>query len=426
MINSFEWMVAKRYLSSKGRDSYISVNAILSATAIALGVMAIISVMSILNGFRAELIDKILGYQGHVLVQGYGGRLEGYREIMKDLEVIKGVSKVTPFVESQALVTFNGNGTGVVVRGLPESDFIKGRLPVKEVRDGSLADAVEQNGLVIGYELARKLRIKVGDTITLVSPKEVNTPFGSNFRSLGYPVVAIIEIGIYTYDEAFIGMPMQEAQAFFSMGDAITTIEYFLDDPDKVDDVVEQFYDLVETTEVVDGVEKRVKRAHVTHWKLFNNAIVGAMEVERVAMFLVLSIIVLVAVFNVGSSLYMLVKDKSGDIAILRTMGARRGSIRRIFITVGMFVGVFGTLVGTICGFLIVIYIDSIKNAIEWLLDTNVWDPSVRFITSLRAEVDPWELGITIGVALLMSFLATIPPAMRAARLDPVEVLRHE
>ncbi len=414
MINSFEWMVAKRYLSSKGRDSYISVNAILSATAIALGVMAIISVMSILNGFRAELIEKILGYQGHVLVQGYDGRLENYRDIMKDLEAIQGINKVTPFVESQALITFNGNGTGVVVRGLPESDFLEGRLPVRQVRDGSLSDAVEQNGLVIGYELARKLRIKVGDVITLVSPREVNTPFGSNFRSLGYPVVAIIEIGIYTYDEAFIGMPMQEAQAFFSMGDTITTIEYFLDDPDKVDDVIESFYDIV------------AKRGHITHWKLFNNAIVGAMEVERVAMFLVLSIIVLVAVFNVGSSLYMLVKDKSGDIAILRTMGARRGSIRRIFITVGMFVGVFGTLVGTIFGFLIVIFIEPIKNAIEWILDVNVWDPSVRFISSLRAEVDPWELGITIGVALLMSFLATIPPAMRAAKLDPVEVLRHE
>ena len=414
MINSFEWMVAKRYLSSKGRDSFISVTAILSAVAIALGVMAIISVMSILNGFRAELIDKILGYQGHVLVQGYGGQLSDYELIMKDLEAIPTVNKITPFVESQALVTFGGNGTGVIVRGLPESDFLQGKLPIRAVRDGNLADAVEQNGLVIGYELARKLRIKVGDTITLVSPKEVSTPFGSSFRSLGYPVVAIIEIGVYTYDEAFIGMPMKEAQAFFSMGDNITTIEYFLDDPDKVEDFVVQFYDIVG------------KRAHVTHWKLFNNAIVGAMEVERIAMFLVLSIIVLVAVFNVGSSLYMLVKDKSGDIAIMRTMGVRRGSIRRIFITVGMFVGVFGTLVGTICGFLIVIFIEPIKNTIEWILDVNVWDPSVRFISSLRAEIDPLELGITIGVALLMSFLATIPPAMRAAKLDPVEVLRHE
>lgn len=414
MISSFEWMVAKRYLSSKGRDSFISVTAILSAVAIALGVMAIISVMSILNGFRAELIDKILGYQGHVLVQGYEGRLTNYQQIMKDLEGIPNVEKITPFVESQALITFDGNGTGVVVRGLLEDDFLANRLPIRAVREGNVADAVEQNGLVIGYELARKLRIRVGDTITLVSPKEVSTPFGSSFRSLGYPVVAIIEIGVYSYDEAFIGMPMAEAQAFFSMGDTITTIEYFLDDPDNVDEVADSFREIVG------------KRAHITHWKLFNNAIVGAMQVERIAMFLVLSIIVLVAVFNVGSSLYMLVKDKSGDIAILRTMGVRRGSIRRIFITVGMFVGVLGTLVGTICGFLIVIFIEPIKNAVEWILGVNVWDPSVRFITSLRAEVDPWELGITIGVALLLSFLATIPPAMRASRLDPVEVLRHE
>lgn len=414
MISSFEWMVAKRYLSSKGRDSFISVTAILSAVAIALGVMAIIAVMSVLNGFRAELIDKILGYQGHVLVQGYGGRLENYQEIMKDLEVVPNIKKITPFVESQTMVTFNGNGTGVVVRGLPESDFLNENLPIRAVRAGALKDAVEQNGLIIGYELARKLRIKVGDTITLFSPKEVSTPFGSNIRSLGYPVVAIIEIGIYQYDEAFVGMPMQEAQMFFSMGDAVTTIEYFLDDPESVDDVVVQFYDIVG------------ERAHVNHWKLFNNALVGAMQVERIAMFLVLSIIILVAVFNVGSSLYMLVKDKSGDIAILRTMGAGRRSIRRIFIIVGMFVGALGTLIGTICGFLIVIYIEPIKNAVEWLLDANLWDPEVRFITSLRAEVDPWELGITIVVALLMSFLATIPPAMRASKLDPVEVLRHE
>jgi len=415
MINKFEWMVAKRYLASRGKDSFISVTAILSAVAIALGVCAIIAVMSVMNGFRAELMDKILGYQGHVLVQGYGGHLDNYENILVDMDGVKGIKRQTPFVEQASMIMYGGQAVGGVVRGLPERQFEDNSLPIMNVTDGSVEAAVAEGGVVLGFELAKRLQIKVGDFVTIVSPKPVNTPFGSDLREVAYPVSAIVEIGLYQYDESFVGMPLTESQFLFSMGESVTTIEIFLDEPEDVLTVAAQIREIVG------------KRGHITHWKLYNVGLVGALEVERVAMFMILSLIVLVAVFNIGSSLFMLVKDKSGDIAILRTMGAERRSITRIFMTVGVVVGSIGTLVGTFFGLLIVYYIGPIKTAIEWLLGgDNLWDPSVRFVTNLTAVVNPTELILTVTIALLLSFLATIPPARRAAKLDPVEVLRHE
>jgi len=415
MINKFEWMVAKRYLASRGKDSFISVTAILSAVAIALGVCAIIAVMSVMNGFRAELMDKILGYHGHVLVQGYDGYLDDYENILVDMDGVKGIKRQTPFVEQASMIMFNGQAVGGVVRGLPERDFNDGKLPIARVTSGSVEATVSSGGVVLGFELAKRLRVKVGEYVTIVSPKPVNTPFGSDLREVAYPVSAIVEIGVYQFDETFVGIPLAESQFLFSMGESVTTIEMFLDKPEDVLQVAANIKEIVG------------KRGHVTHWKLFNNSLVGALEVERVAMFLILSLIVLVAVFNIGSSLFMLVKDKSGDIAILRTMGSERRSITRVFMIVGVVVGSIGTLVGTLLGLLIVHYIDPIKTAIEWLLGSdNLWDPSVRFVTNLTAVVDPTELILTVSIALLLSFLATIPPARRAAKLDPVEVLRHE
>ena len=410
----FETLVVRRYLTSRRRDGFISLTAILSVVAIALGVAALIVVMSVMNGFRAELFDKILGYHGHVLVQGYGGKLDTYREVADDLRQMPGVARVTPFSESQVMVTHNGEAWGAIVRGFPEDMFKQGGVAVKRVLDGSLEAAPEMGGIVLGYQIARRLGVTAGDEITIVSPKTVSTPFGSTLRFVAYPIAAVVEIGVYQFDESFIGMPLTEAQRFFRLGDSVSNIEVFLDDPARVDAA------LPDLTATVG------RRAFVRSWKSFNQALVGALQTERVAMFIVLTLIILVAVFNIASSLFMLVKDKAADIAILRTMGASRGAIERIFVTLGLCVGLLGILFGCFLAWVFIANIDAIKSAIEGLLGLNLWDPSVRFITEMRALVNWWEAGLTVAVAVILSFFATLIPARRAARLDPVEVLRYE
>jgi len=410
----YEWGVARRYLLRPPSDGFISLNTILSVSAIAVGVMVLISVMSVMNGFRAGLMDSILGYQGHAVVSGYGGKIENYQALTEKLSKIDHVVKVRPYVQEQVVAMNAGRSLGGVVRGLSR-DFLVGEgAEEMTVQQGSLEAAYENGGVVLGYALAQRLGVSVGSTVTIVSPKSVSTPFGSTLRYLAYPVAAIVEIGLYQFDETFIGMPIDDAQRFFRTGDTVSTIEIFMEDPEQIDLV---FLEIQET----------VGRAgYVASWRSFNPALMGTLQTERVAMFLILSLIILVAVFNVSSSLVMLVKEKSGDIAILRTMGATRRSIRKIFLIVGLSIGFTGIIAGGLLASLIVTYIESIKRFVEWLTGQNMWDPATRFISEIRAEVDPAEVIMTIVVAVLMSFIATILPAMRASKLDPVSILRHE
>lgn len=414
LARGYESLIVWRYVSSRKVDGFISLTAILSTTAIALSVGALIVVMSVMNGYRVSLVDKILGYHGHILIQGYGNGLSDYDALVKDLEALDSATRITPFTESQVMVTRDGRAWAGLVRGLPETLFQSDTLPVESVLSGSTEAALELEGVVLGYQLARKLGVGAGGTITIVSPKPVDTPFGSTLRFLEFPVAAVVEIGVYQFDESFIGMPLSVAQRFFRMPGQVSNIEVFIEDPERVETVIGDF----ETA--VDG------RAYVTSWRSFNQALVGALQTERVAMFLVLSLFILVAVFNVASSLYMLVKDKAGDIAILRTMGVSKPGIRRIFVTVGLFVGLAGILAGSLLAALIIWQLDTIKSGIENLLGLNLWDPSVRFITEMQAIVDPGEVQLTIGIAVLLTFLATLLPAARAAKLDPVDVLRSE
>jgi len=412
--SGYEWGVARRYLLRPPSDGFISLNTILSVSAIAVGVMVLISVMSVMNGFRAGLMESILGYQGHAVVNGYGGKIEGHEALVTRLQAIPGVVKVRPYVQEQAMATNAGRTMGAIVRGLPEEHITGEGMDDMIVRRGSLAAAHENGGLVVGYVLAQRLGVTVGSTITIVSPNTVATPFGSTLRYLAYPVDAIVEIGLYQFDETFIGMPIGEAQRFFRTEGTVSTIEVFMDEPEQIDGV----FPLIE--EIVG------RSGYAASWRSFNPALMGTLQTERVAMFLILSLIILVAVFNVSSSLVMLVKEKSGDIAILRTMGATRRSIRKIFLIVGLSIGFTGILAGGFLATLIVVYIEPIKRGIEWLTGQNMWDPATRFISEIRAEVDPSEVFMTIGVAMLMSFIATILPAMRASKLDPVSILRHE
>lgn len=414
IARGFEWSVAMRYLMARKNDLVISVTAVLSVTAIALGVWALIVVMAVMNGFRAELMDKILGYHGHILVQGYGGKIEGYRDIVSDLESIDGVVKIMPFTESQVMVTKEGQAWGAIVRGLPDEYLTEEKLGVARTVAGDITQAPELGGLVLGVQLATRLRVTAGDNVTIVSPNAVTTPFGSTLRYLSYPVAAVVEIGVYQFDESFIGMPLDEAQRFFRLGDTVANIELMLTAPEAVDDVGPT------VDAAVDG------RAYVRSWRSLNQSLVGALQTERVVMFLVVGLIIVVAVFNISSSLFMLVKDKSPDIAILRTMGATQGSVRRIFVTVGLFVALMGILLGCLLSWVTIANIEAIKNLVERMTGMNVWDPAVRFISSIRADVDWFEAGLTIGLAVILSLVAAVIPARRAAKLDPVEVLRYE
>lgn len=414
LARGYEWSVAMRYMLARKRDRVISVTAVLSVTAIALGVTALIVVMAVMNGFRAELMDKILGYHGHILIQGYGGQLSGYERIMEDLKDRDDIVKMMPFSENQVMVTNEGDAWGAIVRGLPDDYFNAEKMGIVGVKAGTLEAAPEEGGLVLGYQLANRLRVTAGDRVTIVSPKSVATPFGSTLRYLSYPVVAVVEIGVYQFDESFIGMPLEEAQRFFRLEDTVANIEILLKDADAVDSVGPEIAAVVG------------ERAYVRTWRSLNQSLVGALQTERVMMFLIVGLIILVAVFNISSSLFMLVKDKSPDIAILRTIGATQASIKRIFVTIGLFVGSAGIVSGGLLSWLIIANIEAIKSFIETAFGLQVWDPAVRFITNLRAEVNIVEAGLTIGLALVLSFAATIIPARRAAKIDPVEVLRYE
>lgn len=411
---SLEWSIARRYLSSRRRDGFISLTAMLSVISIALGVAALITVMSVMNGFRAELISQILGYQGHVLMQSYSGKFLDFDTLTKDLAAIPGVESVTPFSENQVMITHGQQARGGLVRGYPDTHFTAGQLNIKRVLAGDMALAADYGGVVLGAELARKLGVFVGDEVTIVSPKPLNSALGSQLRYLAFPVAAIVEIGVYQYDEAFVGMPLQEAQTFFRLGDSVPLIEMRVSDPDTL------------SPQLLAAQSVLGDRGLARSWQDFNQVFVNALQTERVAMFFILSLIIVVAVFNIASSLFMLVKEKSADIAILKTMGLSSGSVMRVFVAVGLSVGLFGVVSGGLLAWLLIANIQAIKTGIEALFGLNVWDPSVRIITELTAKVDPTEVIITVALAVMLSFMAAIIPARRAAKIDPVDVLRYE
>src|SRR6516162_4889831 len=395
-------MVAFRYLRARRQEGFVSVIAIFSLLGIALGVATLIIVMSVMNGFRADLLGRILGLNGHLGVYAQTGSLGDFDAEAAKVTRVPGVTGVTPLIEGQVMATSEIAAAGALVRGIRPQDLRRRPLVADHIVQGSLAD-FEDDGVAVGARLARRLGIAVGSAITIISPQGVATAFGTMPRIKTYNVVALFDVGMYEYDNSFIFVPLEAAQLFFRLPNAVTSLEVFVADPDRVHE---------DRRLIAAALGGHVR---IVDWQQANSSLFNAVEIERNVMFLILTLIIVVAAFNIISSMIMMVKDKGRDIAILRTMGASRGAILRIFVLSGASIGVVGTR-----------NLEAIRQALQNVIGTDLFAAEIYFFTRIPARLDSGEVAAVVLMALALSFLATLYPSWRAARLDPVEALRYE
>ncbi|MEL7047953.1 MAG: lipoprotein-releasing ABC transporter permease subunit [Pseudomonadota bacterium] len=410
----FEWMLAWRYLRARRKEGFISVIAGFSFIGIMLGVATLIIVMAVMNGFRADLFNKILGLNGHIIVHKIGEPFTDYADVTKAIEKVDGVKYALPLLEGQVMVSSRSQALGALVRGVEETSIKSLKLISDNVKVGTLDGFDESRGIAVGMRMANELGVTLGEAITLVSPRGATTPFGTAPRSKPYKIVALFEMGMSEYDRTMIFMPKTEAQKYFSRGAAVDVLEVIVDDP-----------------EAVDSIAPAIKAAggptiQVTDWRQRNQTFFTVLEVERNVMFIILSLIILVAALNIISGMMMLVKDKGRDIAILRTMGATRGAMMRVFLITGASIGVVGTIAGLILGVIFCWNIEPIRQFVAIVTGTKIFDPEIYYLTKLPAQINVPETAFIVVMALVISVLATLYPSWRASTLDPVEALRYE
>ena len=412
-FSQFEWLLSGRYLRARRKEGFISVIAGFSFLGIVLGVATLIIVMAVLNGFRKELLDKILGLNGHMLVQPLESPLTDWKDVAERISQVQGIRLVVPVVDGQGLGSSPSKAAGVFIRGMRAGDLNNLTSIAGNIKEGSLEGFDEGQGVAIGRGLANQLSLRAGDRITLISSQGALTSMGATPRIKPYRIAAVFEIGMSEYDASFVLMPLPEAQAYFNRKGDVSSIEVFTNDPELID------------TFRKSVMEAAGRPVFLVDWRQRNSTFFNALQVQRNVMFVILTLIVLVAALNIVSGLIMLVADKGKDIAILRTMGASQGSIMRIFLITGASIGVVGTLVGFIVGMLISLNIEAIRQFLSWITNTDLFPEKLYFLSKLPAEVAFGETSAVVVMALSLSFLATLYPSWRAARLDPVDALRY-
>ncbi len=413
IFNTFERMVAFRYLRARRPEGFVSVIAIFSLLGIALGVATLIIVMSVMNGFRADLMGRILGLNGDLGVYGETGSLGDFAAAVQKVRQVPGVTAAIPMVEGQVMATTDAGASGALVHGIRPADLRALRLVSQRIIAGSLA-GFGDDGVAIGYRLAQRLGVGVGGRVTVISPQGTATVFGTMPRIKTYHVAALFDVGMYEYDNSFIYAPLEAAQLFFRLPRAVSDLQVYVADPDRAD---------AAASRIAAALGGKVR---IVDWQQANSSLFNAVEIERNVMFLILTLIIVVAAFNIISSMIMMVKDKGRDIAILRTMGASRGMILRIFMLSGASIGVVGTVAGLALGIAFTRNIEAIREAVQNIVGVNLFSAEIYFFTRIPARIDTGEVATVVIMALVLSFLATLYPSWRAARLDPVEALRYE